>query len=460
MNAPNIKDILQKLAVFRNNVSLLVAIILAAIGGLLLVPTYLMSRSLVTEVQQQSINGAARQIEDLMPKVVPEKQYEMVVALQEAHAKDANNVELLARQTSERELLSYDLFPGPDPNAGFSALIYQVFGQRYRKGIDEMVAGVDARDCPTNEEIKRGLDELAASPRAKSPYGMMEMMDGYDSMPVGGLYGGGVMAVGSMQRTLVEEMCVDRAKSTMVYANPADIPGYDYWANYTYAVKPEDALKDCWYHQLGYWVIEDILDTIKVMNAGHESVLTAPVKRLERLTFTMGINRPRGSGGGATFTGFARRRKQTTAGQATEADKPAYVLTANDGLTESCTGRLTKPDGDIDVIHFSATFIVSARDVLLFMDKLCSGKEHQFKGYPDPNQPPQTFKHNQISILESKIGSPGLGDTAHRYYRYGSDNVVELDLICEYVFNRKGYEVIIPEPVKLTIAGQDQQATQ
>lgn len=459
MNVPNIKDILQKLAVFRNNVSLLVAIIVAAIGGLLFVPTYLMSRSLNAQVQQQSINGAARQIEDLMSKVVPEKQYEMVIALQEAHANDANEVELLARQTTERELLSYDVLPGPDPNAGFSALIYQVFGQRYRKGIDEMVAGVNARDCPTNEEIKRGLDELAASPRSKSPYGMMEMMDGYDSMAAGGLYSGGVMAVGSMQRTLVEEMCVDRAKSTMVYVNPADIAGYDYWANYTYAVKPEDAIQDCWYHQLGYWVIQDIFDTIKVTNAGHENVLTAPVKRLERLTFTMGINRPRGGSGGAMFTGFSRRKRQTAPGQAKEADRPAYVLTANDGLTESCTGRVTKPDGNIDVIHFSATFVVSAKDVLLFMDKLCSGKKHQFKGYPDPNQPPQTFEHNQISILESKIGSPGLGDMAHRYYRYGSDNVVELDLICEYVFNRKGYEIILPETVKKTIAGQDQQAT-
>jgi hypothetical protein len=390
---------------------------------------------------------------------VPEKQYEMMVALQEAHAKDANDVELLARQTTERELLSYDIFPGPDPNAGFSAMIFQVFGQRYRKGIDEMITGVNARDCPTNEEIKRALDELAASPRAKGRYGMMDMMDAYESMPVGGLYDGGVMAVGSMQRMLVEEMCVDRAKAIMVYVNPADIAGYDYWANYTYAVKTEDAVKDCWYHQLGYWVIHDIFDTIEVLNSSHENVLTAPVKRFMHITFTMGINRPRGGGGGPMFTGFSRRRKQTAPGQMKEADRPAYVITANDGLTESCTGRLSKPEGDIDVIHFSATFIVSARDVLLFMDKLCSGKDHQFTGYPDGKNAPQTFKHNQISILESKIGSPSLGDMTHRYYSYGTDNVVELDLICEYVFNRKGYEIIMPEPVKQTLAGQDQQAT-
>ncbi len=454
----NIKDLLQKLAVFKSNVSLLVAVILAAVGGLLFVPTYLMSRSLEAKVQKESISGAAKQIDALMPTVVPEKQYEQAVALEAAHAKDANDVELMARQTTQRELLSYDMFPAPDPNAGFSAQIFQVFGQRYRKGIDESVTRLNVRDCPTNEEIKRGLADLSSSPRSTGRYGMMD--GGYESMPMmGGLYDGGMMPMGGMQRIVIDEMCLDRAKSTLLYLNPADVAGYNYWGAYTYAVKPDEAVKDCWYHQLGYWVIQDIFDTIATMNSGHDSVLTAPVKRFMRVTFTMGINRPR-AGGATAFTGFSRRRRQaTTPGQAQEADKPAYVLKAADGLTESCTGRLSKPDGDIDVIHFNAAFVVSAKDVLLFMEKLCSGKEHQFRGYPDGNQPPQTFKHNQISILESKIGSASLSDITHRYYRYGSDNVVELDLICEYVFNRKGYEVIIPAPVKTTLAGQDQQTT-
>jgi hypothetical protein len=47
---------------------------------------------------------------------------------------------------------------------------------------------------------------------------------------------------------------------------------------------------------------------------------------------------------------------------------------------------------------------------------------------------------------------------SHRYYRYGDDNVVELDLVCEYIFNTKGYEPIKPESVKTTLAGGDQAA--
>jgi hypothetical protein len=259
--------------------------------------------------------------------------------------------------------------------------------------------------------------------------------------------------VGNVQRIIVDEMCQDRAKSISVYVNPLDISGYEYWGNYTYDVNMVDAVRDCWYHQLAYWVTGDIFDTIAAMNSGHDSVLTAPVKRFLRITFTMGLKRPRAGGG--VFRGFRGRRTAAPGQKREEADRPAYVLSVSDGLTESCTGRYSQKEGDVDVIHFNAAFVVGAREVLPFMEALCSAKQHQFKGYPDGNEPPQTFKHNQITILESKIGSPSLRDMSHRYYRYGQDNVVELDLICEYIFNKKGYERIVPESVKKTLAGED-----
>jgi hypothetical protein len=254
---------------------------------------------------------------------------------------------------------------------------------------------------------------------------------------------------------IIDEMCQDRAKSISVYVNPLDISGYEYWANYTYDVNMVDAVKDCWYHQLAYWVIGDVFDTIGAMNSGHESVLTAPVKRFLRITFTMGLKRAGASGG--RFRGF-RSRTATPGQKREEADRPPYVLSTSDGLTESCTGRYSQKEGDIDVIHFNAAFVVGAKEVLPFMKELCSAKQHQFKGYPDANEPPQTFKHNQITILESSMKSAGLNDMSHRYYRYGQDNVVELNLICEYIFNKKGYEKIVPESVKKTLAGADQTA--
>lgn len=460
MNLPNFKTILQKLSVFKNNVSLLVAVIVAVVGGLLLIPTQLMSSAVKARVEQESISNGARRITTLMQDAVSPEQLKNMEELQKARAEDANAVELLARETTQRELLSYDIFPKPDPNAGFSAMIFQLFGQRYRSGIDAFIARVNGRDCPATTEIQRGLEDASASMRS-SRSGSSMMMDEYamSSSPRGnmaGLYGG---AMGSVQRMIVDEMCVDRAKSLTVYVNPLNVAGYDYWGSYTYDVNMVDAVKDCWYNQLGYWVIEDIFQTIESMNAGHQNVLTAPVKRFLNITFTMGLNRPRSGGGGGVFRGFrgARRSQSQIAGQQkANADKPYYVLSESDGLTEPCTGRFSKTDGDIDVIHFSATFVVSTRDVLAFMNALCSGKKHQFKGYPKGQDPPQTFEHNQITILESKMAAASINDTSHRYYRYGDDNVVELDLVCEYIFNKKGYEPILPESVKATLAGQDQ----
>ena len=451
MNLPNFKDVAQKLAVFRNNLPLLVAVILALVAGLLFIPMQLMSSGFKQQVQEESITKGAKKIKDLIESVRSQEQYGKEAERQKAHANDFNEVTLLAEQTTKRELLSYDIFPGPDPNAGFSAMVFQIFGQRYRGGIDQFLTRVNGRDCPTDAELARGLENSSSGTR--SMRGGLPMMNSPRGLS-GGLYGGyGGSMVGNVQRMIVDEMCQDRAKSISVYVNPLDISGYEYWGNYTYDVNMVDAVKDCWYHQLAYWVTEDIFDTIAAMNSGHDSVLTAPVKRFLRITFTMGLKRPRAGGG--VFRGF-RGRTATPGQKREEADRPAYVLSVSDGLTESCTGRYSQKDGDIDVIHFNAAFVVGAKEVLPFMEALCSAKQHQFKGYPDGNEPPQTFKHNQVTILESKIGSPSLRDISHRYYRYGQDNVVELDLICEYIFNKKGYEKIVPESVKKTLAGEDQ----
>jgi hypothetical protein len=124
---------------------------------------------------------------------------------------------------------------------------------------------------------------------------------------------------------------------------------------------------------------------------------------------------------------------------------PAYVLALGEGLAEPCTGRFT--DDDIDVVHFNVVVVVSAKAVLPFMQELCSAKEHKFSGYFG-EQEEQVSKHNQITVLESDIGPVNREDTSHLLYRYGEDAVVELDLVCEYVFDKNGYDEIKPESIK------------
>jgi len=448
MNMPKFKDILQKLSVFKNNLSLLVPVIIALVAVLLFLPTQLMSSKLKKAMEQESITDGGKKIKNLEKTAVSRQQYEMEAERQKAHAVDANEIAKLAMQTTQRELLSYVIFPAPEPN-GFSGLIFQEYGQRYRAGIDQMMLSVKGRDCPTDAEIQRGLESSSSSSRARGRGG--SMMSSSRGMPGMNLYGGNSMMFGNIDRMIVDEMCKDRAKSISVYVNPLDISGYEYWADYKYDVKQEDAIQDCFYHQLGYWIIGDIFQAIDKMNSGHENVLTAPAKRFMGITFTMGLKRPRSGGGGAFRSGRRGAQKK----QQEDVDRPAYVRTGAPGLSESCTGRYCGED--IDVTHFNFSVIVATKSVLPFMKELCSVKEHQFRGYKDGTDPPQTFKHNQITILESKIGSINSNDQTHRYYCYGDESVVSLDLICEYIFDVKGYDSLVPEPVLNTLAGKDEE---
>jgi hypothetical protein len=258
------------------------------------------------------------------------------------------------------------------------------------------------------------------------------------------------MMMGELEFMIVDEICRERAKSISVYVNPIDLSGYEFWADYTLAIEPNEAIQDCWYFQLAYWVFEDIFDTIGAVNSEYDSVLTAPVKQLMRTSFTMGLRRP--GAGGAVFSGRRRRSSRRDRG---DADKPIYVLTKDDALAESCTGRVSNDANNIDVIHFNIAIVLNIKSVLPFIQQLCSAKEHKFKGFSD-DEPEQTFKHNQITVLETKFRS--LEEEAYSLYDYGEDVVVELDLICEYIFNRKGYEEIKPETVKEALKAEEETA--
>ncbi len=269
-----------------------------------------------------------------------------------------------------------------------------------------------------------------------------------------------MLGAGELEGMIVDEICRERAKSISVYVNPADLSGYDFWGEYKLDVMIESGVEDCWYFQLAYWVVEDIFDTISAMNSDYDSVLTAPVKQLTQMSFNMGLRRP--GAGGRRSRGRGRRgslRPSRTGRDSRtdrdEVDKPTYVLSVKDGLTVSCTGRLS--GDDIDVMHFNIALVLNIKEVLPFMQQLCSAKEHKFKGFSGREQE-QTFKHNQITVLETKFKS--VEEEPYSPYDYGEDPVVELDLICEYIFNKKGYEEIKPETVKekLLKAAEEQTA--
>jgi hypothetical protein len=458
MDMPNFKDVLQKLSVFKNNTPLLVATIVALISLVLFVPTHLLSAKLKSQVESESVSqwNTIKTIKQNPVEPVTAESLEQRI---QAHEADANQIVALARQTTMRELLSYDIFPEPDPNRGVSGLTFVEFGRRFRSGIDELIQQGNGGTCPTQVEIENHLEDSAARTTRRPGMGM-EMYGGPGdpySMPMAsrrlGALPGTTGYRSEIDRMIIDNFCRDRARSLSVYVNPIDIAGYEHWADYKFDPNMVKAVKDTWYHQLSYWVIEDIFKTITKMNEGH-NILTAPVKRFKSISFTMGLKRP-GSRRSSTavIRAVGGRKKEQDSQE--EADRPFYVIEDRDGLTESLTARYSKPESPVDVIHFSLSVVVANKDVLSFLQELCSGKEHQFRGYPDGAGAPQTYKHNQITVLEVKSGAVNEYSPEHVNNRYGDESVAVLDLICEYVFNREGYEPIKPQVVKDTLAGTE-----
>ncbi|MCX5637492.1 MAG: hypothetical protein NTX52_07345 [Planctomycetota bacterium] len=432
---PDFKSLIGKLNVFKDNSALLLPVIIVAVAGLIFIPTQLLSGSLRGQIAERSVSTGAR-VRSEIERAVPREQWKKEAERQLLYGNDANQITLLARQSTQRELLSYKIFPEPKD---LSALIFKEFGQRFRSGIEELLTRVNARECPTDAELERGLqNSLSRSSPGRgyltgtsTPYSRTSSFGRFSTKS------------SEVEAAIITEICQQRAEDANVYANPADLSGYEFWGGYKYIdTGRKESIENCWYYQSAYWVIEDVVDTIGAMNSGSKSALTSPVKRLLRVSFTTSEG---------TYKSYRRSSAAWGPAQKTGGgDKPMYVISIGQGLTEPCTGRYC--NDDIDVIHFNVVVEVGAKAVLPFMEKLCSGKQHKFKGFTGDEQE-RPFKHNQITILESKIRPIDREDQTHALYRYGDEPVVELDLICEYIFNKKGYDEIKPESVKTALKG-------
>jgi hypothetical protein len=236
-----------------------------------------------------------------------------------------------------------------------------------------------------------------------------------------------------------EAICMSKAKGLSVYAKPEDIAGYKFWENYSVTMKFENSVADCWYWQVGYWCLQDVFSTIGEMNKNSKNVLDSPVKRIMVASFVPGED--------ALSTRSSRGVAVETA-----ANMPKYVFSSQSALSELTTGRTC--NDVIDVVHFNIIVVVEARSVTDFMNELCSSKEHVFKGW-DGQQPAEQMKHNQISILQYVSRPVDRTEDLHKYYRYGQEAVVELNLVCEYMFQKKAYASIMPALVKDTIKQGD-----
>ena len=383
---------------------LLWPVVLTLAGVLVLVAAIVLGRNFRSKVEKESIPMAS-QVKTLSNSAIPLGQVEAEKRYQEQYQHDANLIERLSEQSTERELLAYGIFPQPNDT---SPMLFTGFGSSFRNHIDSLLVKVGARDCPTEKELSASAEKLSPGLRISS-------------RGVGGPLGS------SQNDKIIDEICQSRAKQATVYANADDIGGYDFWDEYRYSTM-EDGVKDCWSWQLGYWIIEDVFETVQTLNAKSSGVFTSPVKRIMAIGFTSSDK----------LLNVTLKGKNRTASQ----EKPKYVTKLQELLAEPCTGRLS--NDRVDVVQFSIVVVLDSDAIMSFMKELCTAKSHRYSGWTGDKQP-QVFKHNNITILESKIMPVELDNKIHNRYRYGDRGAtVEAYFVCEYVFNKKAYQQIYP----------------
>ncbi len=408
-------------SVLKKYKALLPSVIITVVALLLVVLVAMPMGGQVEEGMTGSVRTAGS-IQSLSKNIPSRREPKQIEIYMDELQEEANKIKELASQSSQRNLITYEykIFPEPEDQ---SQQIYLEFGEQYHIAIEKLIRRMNALDAPSEAEI-----------RAKTGGGRQPTVPGRGRTGTRGVAARGV----AKQDPRIDALCLRRAQEISVFANPSAFAWYPFWDSYEFSGKTQ-ALEDCWDSQVAFWVYEDIADTIEKMNGDTGDVLSAPVKRLLGVRFTGPIT----VGSKTTTRGFSR----ITAGAGVR-DKPDYVTPRLPSifLSHSPTGRIS--DDDVDIVHFAVSVLLDSRSILPFMKELCSEKAHLF--YPGFVSSAQAVEscHNQITILQSDLKVIDKTASAHELYRYGKGAVARLDLICEYQFNRQGYDAIKPKIIK------------
>ncbi len=422
---------------------LLIPVGIALAAGVVIVLTILTSHSLARDIAAKSLqpNG---QITSLLRNPHSERQPDVEKTRQDRRANDVKGVLNLAMQCTLRELISYRIFIEERDS---SQQLFDEYGQNYRLAVESLVRSMQALEAPSDMEVRDVLNE-STQPALGGARGYRDM--GYGGFKRPGT-SGSTRRNDSARKAMLDAICSKRAEEIRVYANPNLFKWYEYWGDFQYA-GAEPAIQDCWYSQLACWIYEDVVATINKLNAASRNVYSSPVKRLFGMSFREAVDYPKTTGrvaygGGRTADrGYFGDELYSSRG-----DAPEYIRYPESGVldVEPWMGRVC--NDDIDIVHFSVGVITSSSAVMSFMEELCSVKEHVYcKGYKEDGER-LTFQHNQIGILKSDVIAVERDAPENANYRYGDEAVVRLDLVCEYVFNRSGYDKIKPESIKVQL---------
>ncbi len=389
-----IKEILAQLSVLRNYSRLFLPLVIALVAVILLIVSQMFGRGLRDQMESESVR-MANQISRMSEDTVPREQWEIEHELKKAYEQDANKISEMAVQTTKRPLLNYEMFPSPDDESRY---VFHDFGDDYRQALENLNDNARAGMAPSEAEIELHLGRSGADRSSRR------------------------RRDNEQEATIIDLLCQERAQDISFYMNVHELPGYEFWSNYEYA-GIEQGVEDCWRSQLSYWIIEDVIETSDAMNANYPSVMEAPVKRIMRI-------------------GFDGSNSGSIRGRSEHIRLARYAQDTEDWLIDSFTSRVS--DSTVDVVHFNVQVLIDAGKILPFMKELSSAKTHTFRGWNGTEQE-QTFKRNQITVLQSSYQPIERKVGEHEFYRYGENAVVKLDLICEYMFYKDGYEEVKPD---------------
>ena len=406
-------------ATMKKYASLVPSVGITLVALLLFLPTMLVGNKVKDEMKKSAQNAST--IQSLSRDVPSKDEPEIIEVYMDKFEDELNVIRTLACQGSQRELIRYSIFPKPGDT---SSQVYTQYGNEYRQRVEGMVQGMNASDAPSDAEIRA---KTGGSTRERT-MGTNPLMGGFSS---------------PRRRTkaleddpMVDALCLKRAQEISVYANPSDFIWYDFWQKYDFSGQ-DQGLQDFWDSQVAYWIYEDVINTVKKINGQTDNVLSAPVKRLLGVSFN-----------GPVMVGMGSGTRSLSEGDDADRDAPNYITASlfSKFLASSPTGR--EGNEDIDVVHFAVSVLVENQHVLAFMKELCSEKPHTFREDFKSDGQEIESRHNPITILQSELRIIEKKSEEHALYRYGDEPVVWVDLVCEYLFNRVGYDSIKPDSIK------------
>ena len=421
---------------FKKYTALLPSIGIVIVALLLFFPTLMVGKGVKEEMEKSA--KKFKEVQGLAGDVPSKDDPPQVKRYMDRLKEEATQIETLMTQSSQRELISYDVFPPKST----SSQLYADFGSQYRQSIETMVKNMNALDAPSELEIA----EKTGSVRTNRTTGRTSQRTTANAI-----------------NPMVDALCLTRSQEISVYANPSLFSWYEFWKDYEFRGENQ-ALEDCWDSQIAFWIYEDIAETISKMNVGSEKVSSSPVKRLMGFSFVSSDF----SGGNSVSSGRGdfMMRSRGMQGGAANRDKPNYIVESSTATTTSSQAGLTSNfvaspltartgDEDVDIVHFAFSVLVDNRMVMAFMQELCSEKPHTFRTDFKADGQEVQARHNQITILQSDLNAVDKQASEHELYRYGKGAVMQLDLVCEYLFVRKGYDSIKPDPVKALLGQTD-----